>query len=146
MTTWLDDQNIISGKKYQIAIWHLDHIIEMQISHKILPIIWPSCCWSDGWKILKVAKSNLKKTKLLLLHHIMLADNWLLDQKASRTQSYKISFGVITPFLGVNYATFLRTNLSIEINAKINAKNIFCRNSDSKKPIYRIKKSFILIN
>jgi hypothetical protein len=38
------------------------------------------------------------------------------------TQSYKTSFGVITPFFGINYATFLRTNLSVEINAKINTK------------------------
>jgi hypothetical protein len=32
------------------------------------------------------------------------------------------SFGVITPFFGLNYATFLRTNLSVEIKAKTNAK------------------------
>jgi hypothetical protein len=38
------------------------------------------------------------------------------------TQSYKTSFGVITLFFGVNYATFLLTNLSVEFNAKINAK------------------------
>jgi len=35
---------------------------------------------------------------------------------------YKASFGVITPFFCINYATFLRTNLRVEINAKINAK------------------------
>jgi hypothetical protein len=58
----------------------------------------------------------------------------------SRTQSYKMSYGVITPFFGVNYATFLRTNLSVEIYAKINAKNIFCHNADCTKQIYRIEK------
>ena len=41
------------------------------------------------------------------------------------TQSYKTSFGVITPFFGINYATFLCTNISVEINNKINAKKCF---------------------
>ncbi len=31
----------------------------------------------------------------------------------------KSLFGVITPFFGVNYATFLHTNLSVEIKATV---------------------------
>ncbi len=41
---------------------------------------------------------------------------WIGDQKPEAT--FKTPFGVITPFFGVNNATFLRTNLSVEINAK----------------------------
>jgi hypothetical protein len=50
------------------------------------------------------------------------------------------------PFFGQNYGTFLHTNLSVEINAKINAqKCLFC-NSDSTKQIYRIEKVVYLNN
>jgi hypothetical protein len=52
------------------------------------------------------------------------------------SHSYKTCFGVITPFFGINYATFLGTNLSVEINAKIlTAQNRFIG----------FKKLFILI-
>ena len=64
----------------------------------------------------------------------------LVVQIESWTQSYKTSFVVITPFFGVNYVTFLRTNLCVEIYAKIYAKNVFWSNSDSIKQIYRIEK------
>jgi hypothetical protein len=39
-----------------------------------------------------------------------------------RSQSYKMSFEQKHHFFGVNYANFLRTNLSVEIIAKIKAK------------------------
>jgi hypothetical protein len=58
----------------------------------------------------------------------------------TRSQSYKHYYCVITTIFGITYATFLRTNLSVEINAKINAENVFCCNSDSTKQIYRIEK------
>jgi hypothetical protein len=46
----------------------------------------------------------------------------------------------MTSFFGVNYATFLRTNLCVEIYAKIYAKKHLCHYSDSIKQIYRIEK------
>ncbi len=57
----------------------------------------------------------------------------------SRSQSYKTSSGEKRYFFGIIYATFQRTNLSVEINANITPKNVFCRNSDSTKQLYRIE-------
>jgi hypothetical protein len=40
-------------------------------------------------------------------------------------------------FFGVTYANFRRTNLSVEIDAKITAKNVFRRDFEQ---LYRIEK------
>ncbi len=40
----------------------------------------------------------------------------------TRSQSYKANFGIIKPFFGIIYAIFLRMNLSVKINAKINTE------------------------
>jgi hypothetical protein len=57
-----------------------------------------------------------------------------------------MSLVVITPFIGVNYTTFLPTNLSIEMNAKINAKIMsFFVILTAQNRFIGLKKSFLLV-
>jgi hypothetical protein len=62
--------------------------------------------------------------ELAALRTLKITENgpWLNKSGQPWSQSYKTSFEEKRHFFGVIYATFLRTNLSVEINAKINAK------------------------
>jgi hypothetical protein len=99
--------------------------LDTPIPLKTPPKIWPLSA------LMGIISNSAQKTGPLLY---------------SRRQSYKTSFGVKTLFFGINYATFLSTNLSLEINAKINAKKMsFVVIPTIQNRFIGLKKLFILI-